>query len=85
MLNYDSQLYAHHLNSEKEIDFSVPVAEVTRHPSKPDVWGLKNMSDEKWSVTHRDGDLRDVPPGRTVALVLGTKIHFGRADGEIRV
>jgi DNA-binding helix-hairpin-helix protein with protein kinase domain len=85
MLNYDSQLYAHHLNSEKEIDFSVPVAEVTRHPSKPDVWGLKNMSDEKWSVTHRDGDLRHVPPGRTVALVLGTKIHFGRADGEIRV
>jgi DNA-binding helix-hairpin-helix protein with protein kinase domain len=85
MLNYDSQLYAHHLNPDAAIDFSAPVAEVTRHPANPNVWGLKNMSDEKWSVTGSDGNLKDIPPGRPVALALDTKIHFGRADGEIRV
>jgi DNA-binding helix-hairpin-helix protein with protein kinase domain len=85
MLNHDSQLYPHHLSVDAEIDFSVPVAEVARHPTKPNVWGLKNTSQEKWSVARRDGDLRDVPPGRAVPLALGTKIHFGRAEGEIKV
>ena len=66
-------------------DFSAPVAEVATHPSRPGVWGLKNLSASKWVITTADGAVRDVEPGRSVSLAVGTRIQFGRSEGEIKV
>jgi serine/threonine protein kinase len=84
MLNHDSKLFLHHVDDQKMYDFSKPVAEVTRHPAKPSIWGLKNVSTEKWVGVATDGSVKDVEPGRAVPLVIGLKINFGRAEGEIR-
>ena len=65
-------------------DFSRPTAEVTQHPTNKTLWGLKNLSDEKWVGTTADGQVRDIAPGRSVTLSVGTKIQFGSAAGEIR-
>jgi eukaryotic-like serine/threonine-protein kinase len=84
MLNHDGALFPHHLDEARRYDFSRVWATVARHPAKPDVWGLQNRSDEKWVVV-RAGAISEVPPGKTVSLALGTRIHFGRTEGEIRV
>jgi DNA-binding helix-hairpin-helix protein with protein kinase domain len=84
MLNHDGALYPHHLDEARRYDFSRPAAAVTRHPSDPQRWGLKNLSDEKWVVIGT-GSIAEVPPGRSLTLATGTRIHFGRAEGEIRV
>ena len=55
------------------------------HPSNPHIWGLKNLSDEKWVATTAAGDVRDVPPGRTVTIATGTRINFGHSEGELRL
>lgn len=83
MLNHDSRLYPHHLDDQKLYDFSQPIAEVTRHPKDPNLWGLKNLGSEKWVVALTDGSFKDVEPGRSVALVPGTRINFGKVEGEI--
>jgi DNA-binding helix-hairpin-helix protein with protein kinase domain len=83
MLNHDSCLYPHHVDDEKLYDFSQPIAEVTRHPKDPNLWGLKNRGREKWVVTVADGSFKDVEPGRSVALARGTRINFGKVEGEI--
>jgi hypothetical protein len=85
MLNHDTQLFPHHVDDEHLYDFSQPVAAVTQHPRNPDIWGLKNLSDEKWVITASDGSLQDVEPGRSVRLAVGTTINFGKKVGEIRV
>ncbi|MFQ5615560.1 MAG: serine/threonine protein kinase [Anaerolineales bacterium] len=85
MLNHDTHLFPHHVDVQKPYDFSQPVAEVVQHPRDPGIWGLKNLANEKWVITTADGGIKDVPPGRSVTLVSGTKIQFGRADGRIRV
>jgi hypothetical protein len=85
MLNHDTQLFPHHLDSDRLYDFSRPVVAVTQHPTKPDVWGLQNLSNEKWVITTPEGAIVDVEPGRSLRLAVGTKIHFGKAEGEIRV
>lgn len=85
MLNHDTELYPHHLDHQRLYDFSQPVASVVRHPKEPSVWGLQNRSPEKWVITGHDGTLSDVPPGRSVTLAAGIKIHFGRSDAEVRV
>jgi eukaryotic-like serine/threonine-protein kinase len=85
MFNHDTRLFPHHLDTQRMYDFSQPAAEVIRHPSNPRIWGLKNLSPEKWVCTTSDGTVKDVPPGRSVTLALGTKINFGKMEGEIRL
>lgn len=82
MLNHDSLLYAHHVDEEKRYDFSEAVAAVTKHPTQ-EIWGLKNLSAQTWSATNLKGEVKDVSPGRSVALAHGTRINFGHAEGEI--
>ncbi len=83
MLNHDTLLFAHHVDEEKKYDFSQPVAAVTKHPADPGVWGLKNLSGQTWSTTNNKGEMKDVSPGRSVTLAIGTRINFGHAEGEI--
>ncbi|HET7771032.1 MAG TPA: serine/threonine protein kinase [Chloroflexota bacterium] len=84
MLNHDGALFPHHLDEARRYDFSRAWATVAQHPQRPELWGLQNRSDEKWVVV-RAGAISEVPPGKSVALALGTRIHFGRTEGEIRV
>jgi hypothetical protein len=85
MLNYDTRLFPHHADEQLMYDFSAPVAEVAAHPSQPGVWGLKNLSSNKWVVSTAGGAVRDVEPGRSVTLAVGTRIQFGKTEGEIRL
>ena len=85
MLNYDTKLYPHHIDGQTSYDFSKPIAEMKQHPTKPNIWGLKNISSEKWVITNVDGESKDVLPGRSVTLDTKKKISFGEVEGEIKV
>jgi hypothetical protein len=64
-------------------DCTKEVAVIVRHPKQPDLWGLKNVSGEKW-VSTVNSTMKEVEPGRSVSLNVGTKINFGKIEGEIR-
>lgn len=84
MLNPDSYLFPHHIDPTKPYDFSQPVAIVNRHPQHPNISGLKNLSDHKWQVIIPQSHvLRNVEPGQSVKLALGTKINFGKIKGIV--
>ncbi|NET43468.1 serine/threonine protein kinase [Okeania sp. SIO2B3] len=85
MLNHDTKLFPHHVDDGKKYDFSEAVAGVVRNPKNPNLWGLKNLSTAKWVVTTADNNMKDVEPGRSVTMAVGTKINFGTEKGEIRV
>jgi len=85
MLNHDTRLFPHHVDDQRMYDFSQAIAEVTQHPTNPRLWGLKNLSREKWVSMMGDGTVKDIDPSRSVALAAGTKLHFGRVEGEIRL
>ena len=63
MLNHDTQLFPHHIDDALLYDFSAPVAAVAVHPTQPNVWGLKNLSQNSWAITAADGSLKDVHRG----------------------
>ncbi len=83
MLNHDTRLYPHHLDEVRRYDFSQPIAEVSRHPTNPSLWGLKNLSGTRWVSTNAANQVNDVEPGRSFLLAPGTRILFGKAEGEI--
>lgn len=84
MLNHDTNLFPHHIDDGRLYDFSAPVASIAVHPTNPGIWGLKNLSQDKWFITASDGSVKDVEPERSVTLAVGTKIRFGKTEGEIR-
>jgi eukaryotic-like serine/threonine-protein kinase len=85
VLRHDSKLYPHHINRNRLYDFSKPIAEIAFHPTNPSVWGLKNLADDKWVATTASGEVRDVPPGRTVTIATGTRVQFGASEGILRL
>lgn len=85
MLNHRTHLYPHHLDAHQRYNFSQPAASVVQNPAHPQIWGLKNCSDQIWAVTTAEGTLKEVAPGRSITIAVGTKINFGKQTGEIRL
>lgn len=83
MLNHDTELFPHHVDSGRLYDFSQPVARVKQHPQNPNQWGLENLSTVEWTTTGTDGSVTEIGPGRSVSLTVGRKIQFGSVQGEI--
>ena len=81
VLNAGTRVTRHHLRRDYVYDDAV--AEVVPHPARPDLWGLRNLTDITWTATGPDGDTQEVPPGRSLGLVLGTRIDFGPAVGKL--
>lgn len=75
--------------SEADIPTLVPstvkavVAAVTSHPKEPEKLGLKNLSEQTWWATDRQGDIKLVESGSTLTLERETQIEFGSLTGEI--
>ena len=81
VLNAGTRVTRHQLLRNYAYDDTV--AEVVPHPSVPNLWGLRNASDRTWRATTRDGGEQEVAPGRSVGLVLETRIDFGPAVGVL--
>jgi DNA-binding helix-hairpin-helix protein with protein kinase domain len=83
VLNQDTVLFAHHLDAHRRNDFSQIMAEMAPHPSRPEVWGLKNVSATTWNSVSPAGATVAVPSGRSVSLSSGMRIQFGNVEGTV--
>lgn len=83
VLNYNTKLYAHHTVKMTDFDFNEPTAEVLQHPHNPNIWGLRNLTSEKWLVSTADRTNFQVEAGKSVTISLGLTINFGSMEGEI--
>ncbi|MGW7269949.1 hypothetical protein ACWGH5_05485 [Streptomyces sp. NPDC054864] len=81
-----ARVYAHHLVEYPDRhDFRAVVGEVTAHPQNPGRFGLTNHTKDVWTARKDDGTVRDVEPGRTIALREGLLLEFGGgAEAEVR-
>ena len=85
VMNPDTFLYPHHVDDRRLWDFDAPVARVVPHPTRPNFYGLENLTAQKWTCTLPNGTVTDVPPGKRAPLSAGTRIAFGNREGEVKV
>jgi DNA-binding helix-hairpin-helix protein with protein kinase domain len=84
VLNQDTLLFPHHLDPNRRNDYSEVHAEMVKHPTKADVWGLKNVSGQTWTtVPPSGGSVVEVATGKSVSLIPGLRIRFGASEGTI--
>ncbi|HAL18891.1 MAG TPA: hypothetical protein DCO86_04635 [Spirochaetaceae bacterium] len=50
--------------------------EITRHPEKPSLWGLKNSYDKPWSIKSTDGTSTLLQPGRNMQIGRIAEVNF---------
>ena len=82
LLNRTTRLFPYHVGGNYDED--PPIAEVVSHPKQPNLFGLKNLGTEDWTLTKPDGSVLDVPPDRAVPIINGNRINFGPKTGELR-
>jgi DNA-binding helix-hairpin-helix protein with protein kinase domain len=83
VLNQDTILYAHHLDANRRNDYAQIMAEMSPHPKRADVWGLKNISAQTWISHPPVGNPMEVASGRSVSLVSGLRLQFGNTEGMV--
>src|SRR5256885_9610793 len=59
------------------------VADVSRHPTMPGVFGLRNVSAADWIVRQGGGASKIIGPGKSVRLDAGTSIQICRTVVQI--
>lgn len=69
------RITAHHLRHDFDADTTVAVAE--RHPTHPEVLGLRNETTDTWRFQGPDGRQGDVHPAQRVRLIPGMTIQMG--------
>lgn len=79
VLSEGARLYPHHLEGDA-YNFSTTIAEITEKPLS-----LRNESRNKWMARTPDGASVEVVPGERFPLNEGCRIHFGRAEAEIKL
>lgn len=82
LLHKDTKLFSHHTNSD--YDMKKVVGSVVQNPKNPEIWGIRNESEESWEYISADGSHRSVPPGKSAAIANGAKIRFGKDTGEFK-
>lgn len=81
VINGDTVLCRHHV--ALDYDFLTVVGRVAQHPEHPERWGVRNETEETWPVRLPNGDVHEVPPGRSVALQPGTTLRVAGATVAI--
>ena len=74
-------IYPHHLGRAQ--DSPVPIATFSRHETKHELIGLKNLTANPFHFVDPDGTSREVPPGRSVSVVEGRQVNFGFGTGTM--
>ncbi|MCR6643761.1 MAG: serine/threonine-protein kinase [Terricaulis sp.] len=56
---------------------------VEAHPARPEITGLRNLSDTPWQATLPGGESHTVEAGQAVRILPGLGINFGKLTGAV--
>jgi DNA-binding helix-hairpin-helix protein with protein kinase domain len=59
------------------------IGQVVQNPSNPQVWGIRNMTQNPWTATFADGSTKEIASQKAVTLTPGTKLNIAGAVAEI--
>ncbi len=82
LLNRTTRLFGYHVGQARDDD--TPIAEVVQNSQVRNLFGLRNLTTEAWTMTKSDGSVVDVSPGRAVSILNDNRINFGLKTGEVR-
>ncbi len=77
-----TKLYACHMEGNDD-DFTTVAAEVVKNKYNPDIWGIRNLTDEMWILTTPTGRQKVYNKYDVVPIIENVKIDFDAVEGKI--
>lgn len=77
------QIRRHHIERGGHIDLTKVIAVLIQNPKDPQIWGLRNESNQRWTHTAADGRIMEINPGQAIRVSPGLQVHFGSVTGEV--
>ncbi len=84
MLNHDSVLMTNQVDTNHILDYQTPYAKVMIHHKHPEVWGLKNLSDQVWRYVTNAGDIKTIEKDGVAPIRDGLELQMGTQTAVIR-
>jgi serine/threonine protein kinase len=85
MLNHDTVLSQNQLRPLDMEAYLKPFARVIQHPRHPNIWGLKNASDDKWTYHKMQGEEQQIEREGVIPMKQGLMIDFNGTMGLVRL
>ena len=79
-----NKIYRCHTDEDSD-NYLIPDGIVVRSQNRPDIWGLKNITRNDWTVTAKDGSKTILPSGKVTIIVRTESIDFGNCTSNISV
>lgn len=76
------KLYRCHVDDGSD-DYADVCGEVIRNPKKPQIWGVRNISNSGWKATSHDGSDKTIANGEVVVITKTKSIDFGNCIAKV--
>ena len=76
------KLYQYHGDKGSD-DYQKVIGEIQRNPNNPNMWGIRNLSDEIWNIETQDGGMKSIKKGQIAPIIAIKTIHFSNGIGII--
>lgn len=70
-----NKLYRCHVDEESD-DFNETCGEVIRNPKNPNIWGIRNLTNDTWNIENSDGSISQVSPNGVLIITRVNRIIF---------
>lgn len=84
LLNHDTLVTRGQVESENFMDYETPYLKVEIHPRHPEIWGLKNLSEDVWRYEGKDGQIKELTKDGIVPIKDGLEIYMGEKQCAVR-
>lgn len=79
-----NKIYRCHTDEDSD-DFTRVDGQIIRSQNRSDIWGLRNLSNNDWTVTQKDGTEYTLENGKVQIIVKTESIDFGNCIGTIEM
>ena len=66
-------------------DYITQTGEIIQNRNNPNLWGVRNISQETWLMKTPDGKSRQIPPDSVVPVADNIEIEFINVTGKIKI
>lgn len=84
LLNHDTTLFVGQIKDSNIMDYESPYLKVEIHPRHPEIWGIKNLSEECWRYQNKEGEMREIYKDGVIPIKEGLEVYLGEVVANLR-
>ncbi len=82
LLTNKTEIFQKHIQVNSDTAEKI-IGKVVQNPKNPNIWGIRNLTQNSWTATFPDGTMKEIAPQRAAPFNLGLKLNIEGIEAEI--